>query len=308
MDPAPRIDGKADAVVSDCVYQIATGKWEPGERLPTVRVAERRWGVDRRTVMKAYAHLQARGLVVSRSRSGYFVRTGPTLERLARHRHELDSLYAKLSEEIVQETGLAPAGVFRYFAELARREKSVAFAECSRTQAAGHAREVETRLGVGCLPLVTGDLDRASRVPAGVRTLLVSTFHIGELAAALEGSNIAIHAVPIAASPDLELPRSTKEAVVLEWDATEAKNIRRDVAALRLGVSLRTKTVRETEPFLETYLQTKGRVAILAPRLFGALSDTWREHPRVLEVRFTILESAWPEIAEAIGLPLGVLG
>ncbi|MBZ9538996.1 PLP-dependent aminotransferase family protein [Modicisalibacter tunisiensis] len=46
----------------------------PGERIPSVRQASRRYGISPSTVFQAYYRLERQGLIVARARSGYFVR------------------------------------------------------------------------------------------------------------------------------------------------------------------------------------------------------------------------------------------
>ncbi len=57
----------------DFHQQIDSGQLSPGERMPSVRELCRAKGVSKSTVLAAYAHLEAQGLIEARSRSGYFV-------------------------------------------------------------------------------------------------------------------------------------------------------------------------------------------------------------------------------------------
>ena len=52
---------------------IAQGSLHADERLPSVREASQRRGLSEMTVLRAYHRLEARGLIVARPRSGYFV-------------------------------------------------------------------------------------------------------------------------------------------------------------------------------------------------------------------------------------------
>jgi len=52
---------------------MAAGVLRPGERLPSVRQQQERRGVSPSTVFQAYYQLEARGLIESRPRSGYYV-------------------------------------------------------------------------------------------------------------------------------------------------------------------------------------------------------------------------------------------
>ncbi|WP_439641411.1 PLP-dependent aminotransferase family protein [Nevskia sp.] len=56
---------------------VADGTLQVGERLPSVREASRRRDLSEMTVLRAYHLLEARGLIVARPRSGYFVQARP---------------------------------------------------------------------------------------------------------------------------------------------------------------------------------------------------------------------------------------
>ncbi len=311
--PAARVEGLA----SHCVYQIATGKWAPGVRLPSVRAAESRWGVDRRVVLAAYRRLDALGLVKRRDRSGFYVAEGPELGRLARHRHELERLHARFEEELVRETGLSPLGAFRWLAELAELREherpGCAFVECTSTQASGHADEIFSHLGVPCLPVTISELTPGlRRLPDHVRTLLVSAFHVGEVRLLAQG-RCEVASVPIEVAGDLAggLPAQVERGVLLELDEVDAGNILEDVQRLGLPLELEARSAPDVEPELVDILEAETAhevVVLLSPRVWGSVDRRWREHPRVRQVVFRVREQAWPAIADAIGLPLGVLG
>ena len=55
---------------------IETGRWRPGERLPSIRTLCHRYGFSKITVQHALQRLEARGLVQARERSGFFVAVG----------------------------------------------------------------------------------------------------------------------------------------------------------------------------------------------------------------------------------------
>ncbi|WP_077038314.1 PLP-dependent aminotransferase family protein, partial [Pelomonas sp. KK5] len=62
-----------EALAHEIAESIAAGQLRPGERVPSVREASRRRGVSPSTVFEAYYLLEARGLLVARPRSGYYV-------------------------------------------------------------------------------------------------------------------------------------------------------------------------------------------------------------------------------------------
>lgn len=65
------------AIAEQIVRQIALGELAPGARLPPVRQAAARWGVNLNTVQRAYAHLAAQGIVASRAGGGTRVAAAP---------------------------------------------------------------------------------------------------------------------------------------------------------------------------------------------------------------------------------------
>lgn len=302
--------------MTDCLYRIATGKWGAGRRLPSVREAEATWGLDRRTVMKAYRHLASLGLVAARSRSGYFVVEGPALGRLARHRHELAALFERCAELVAAESELSLQGTFRYFAELAalraRERPECAFVECTAAQARGHAREITERLGVPCLGATLADLDgKAARVPRSVRTLFVSWFHRAELEPLAGAGPFRVHPVPIevAPGPGLALgPRGVlREAVLVDPDPDEAESILADVRAVGLDLPCRTRVGKDLDALAREEAADPGRLVLLAPREWGALGDGTRALANVRRIEFRIAAGAWAEIAEVLGMPLGTV-
>lgn len=62
-----------EQLAEDVQQMIAAGTLAAGARLPSVRTLRSRRAVSQATVLQAYALLEARGLVESRPRSGYFV-------------------------------------------------------------------------------------------------------------------------------------------------------------------------------------------------------------------------------------------
>ncbi|MBN1240544.1 MAG: GntR family transcriptional regulator [Gammaproteobacteria bacterium] len=54
--------------------QITSGALKPRERVPSLRSMSRTAGVSVGTVVEAYVHLERRGLLETRPRSGYLAR------------------------------------------------------------------------------------------------------------------------------------------------------------------------------------------------------------------------------------------
>ncbi len=67
---APLYEQLADSIA----YQIDSGTFRPGDRIPSVRQASRQWNLSATTILQAYRLLEDRGLIFSHPQSGYYVR------------------------------------------------------------------------------------------------------------------------------------------------------------------------------------------------------------------------------------------
>lgn len=305
---AAKTSPKTGRIVKHCIYEIATGAWEPGRRLPSLRDARRLWSVNHLTVLRAYRRLEDLGLVRSVPRSGFFVADNTDVEGLSRNRAELEAAYERLRRRLAGQ-GMSVVGACRYVARLAearaRREPECAFVECTAFQAAGHAREIAERLQVPCLPLTTG-----TPVPGHVQTLLTTGFHHHEVAPLARPPKLAVLDVPIEFSPDLpaRLPRRVRDVVILATDDEVAKHAARDARKV-LGTSVASdeSSVDGFAAHLERLGRKPGRAVVLSPSLWSALPGNLKRDPLFHPLEYRICERAWPRIADAIGLPLGAL-
>jgi len=66
-----------EALADDLARSIQSGAFRPGERLPSVRQTTAARRISPSTVFQAYYLLEARGLIESRARSGYYVAARP---------------------------------------------------------------------------------------------------------------------------------------------------------------------------------------------------------------------------------------
>lgn len=306
---------QADRLLRHCVYRIATGKWIAGDRLPSIRTTRRQWGVNQLTVQEAYGRLVKMGLVESRPRSGYYVTGGGAFERLARYRSEMEALHRRVAELVDERSDLSRLGVLRYLAELEEiersREPEVAFAECTETQAASHAREIAERLRIPVLPLTTAEIaGDGDRVPPQVRRLLTSGFHLDELRPLHRPPVLSVSLVPIEVSPRALDDIGEREVFLLEKDESMAAHIAEDANRLlgeeRVRIRLATSPEGDIGRLLDTRPGTDGRVVLLSPRLWGSVDPSWRDDDRVREAAFRVTDGAWPQVADAAGLPLPV--
>jgi len=56
-----------------CINGIVSGRWQPDEKMPSVRNLAVEFAVNTHTVLKAYEELEAQGLIHTRRGLGYFI-------------------------------------------------------------------------------------------------------------------------------------------------------------------------------------------------------------------------------------------
>lgn len=319
VSPRRAAESRIDRIARICVFQISTGTWSPGQRLPSTREGARQWGVSPLTVLRAYKRLVDMGLVLSAERSGYFVRPGARNDDLTRHASEFDRLHHDVVGMIVDRTDLIPLGVLRRLyqkeAQRLRREPLCAFVECTAYQASTHAREIESRLGLPCLALTThhcavGDL------PASVGVLLTTGFHLEEVGVVADRLELIVHSVAVEQDPELgrQLARLADDVLILSLDADQAalvaERMRQQAGdktpALETGASTTDRVEADIAAWLDDPNQPRrGRAVLLSTTLWSSISETWRACRLVRPYAPRICESAWPDLAGAIGMPLG---
>ena len=319
--PGQQRDNVAHILFRHLLYLIATGKWPEGMRLPSIRAAEELFGASRTTVQQAYQTLVTHQLVESRPRSGYVVKSQSGDAWILRNRSELERLYKSFSQTIIRSTGLAPLPVLRYITRLAdiddHEHPSCAFAECTFLQAEGHAKEIRNRLGISVLPVTVGDITgRCLRLPSHLKFIITTHFHYAELQPIQSQYSVEIFAVQIEISPSFQkqVELSKGPVVLLETEKQMAQDITDDARELMSNLPITAVTVESIPVALRNLLKgsyqqgDQATTVLLSPRDWGSLDETWRNHPKVKVVSFSIRETAWHSLAEFVGMPLGPLG
>lgn len=309
-------ENKAEAIVRHCIYMIATGKWSPGFKLPSVRIAEREWGLNRLTVQKAYQQLVERGFVECRVKSGYYVLDKSGTRLLSQHRFELENLYEKLVDVIRNTSTFSPLAVFRYMSRLSEMRTAerpdCAFVECTEIQASGHALEIQTRLGIPVMPLTIQEIDsRPERLPREVRTVLTTMFHYDELVILEQENERELIAVPIEISPRLieEIGQRRERIILLETEESMARHIAGDALEMLRNFDLEVEVVTDLDSRLHEYIERRAsgddKIVLLSPRHWGSVEPSVRAHLFIKPISFSIVDSAWQGIAKAVGMPHG---
>src|SRR5262245_17527147 len=166
---------------------LHVGRLRPGDRLPSLRDMAQRYGVNPKTVLRAYRALRDQGILEIRPGSGAAV-GGEAIERheeeraldllgMAR-RHRMEALRAGLTSE-EHRTLLArlehPSG--RAGAGSVGRPRLVVL-ECNGEQARLFAREIAHRLGALAFPLVLPAAGEPAEASLRMADLWVTTdFH-----------------------------------------------------------------------------------------------------------------------------------
>jgi len=64
---------KSDQIISSVMESIRSGKFVSGQAIPSINSTAQRFGVARKTVVRAYTKLKNQGVIESRPKTGYFV-------------------------------------------------------------------------------------------------------------------------------------------------------------------------------------------------------------------------------------------
>lgn len=60
-------------IIDSCYARILSGRWQQGERVPSVRELAVEVAVNTHTVLKAYEFLQSHGIIVARRGLGFYL-------------------------------------------------------------------------------------------------------------------------------------------------------------------------------------------------------------------------------------------
>jgi GntR family transcriptional regulator len=108
-------------IVNQVKYLIASGRLEPGEEMPPIRVLAERLLVNPNTVARAYRELESAGVVEKRRTAGTYVsESGSPLARRERLKIIAERVDALLAE--ARQLGI---GVDELIALIARRDRAM---------------------------------------------------------------------------------------------------------------------------------------------------------------------------------------
>ncbi len=303
------IKNKSDSLIEHLIYSFATGRWQAGDKLPSVRQAELKWSVNRLTVLSAYRHLEASGLIESRSRSGYYVLGGSSLYDLSQYQRELDGLYEQFTRIIEQGSSLLPSVVFKSLAKISGYRVSqapeIAFMECSHFQAATHAQECEAELKMPVHPAVfTVGSDVMPAMPTSVKYVLTTGFHFQELKQLTKTQLINVQ-IELDVKQILTAIPEGVDVCVFERTTPMGESIYADIKQQIPLDNAQLKISQNLNTDLAAYLKQHSKgVALLAPRLLDLIDAKFKNNQRVVPINYRIILSEWPKLKQTLNLAI----
>ena len=276
------------------LYALATGQWQVGEKLPSVRQAEKAWEVNRITVMAVYRRLEAAGFIQSKGTSGYYVIGSSEFNDLNQHQHELFHMQKLITELIRRESKLLPSTVLSSVANMAsfglKNEPEIAFIECSRYQSGYHANELENIINMPVIPMSIDmlSLDRV-RLQPSIRCLITTGFHFEEVQEISEQSELPLLKLIIEID-DSELgEKINKEHVIkiFEFEQGICTQIKNNVESLlNIHISDQCVDLQITDHLIEFISLNPKHTAILPPRVYDKIDRRLQQNPQVLPINY----------------------
>lgn len=288
-------------------YEIVTGRLRANARLPSLRDAADRWGVNLHTVRKAYHELESTGLA----------RIGPRGARVAR----LAVRGGGLSDDVETEVrvfaarmreahGTGPAELRRALERLeGPRPASSARAclvECSRTLSRALAREVSERYGIEVEPI---DLHDDRSLPDG--SVIGTYFHAEHLRGRLEGRAADLHLVRIRPRESLfadvrrkARPGSPRRLILMDRVPASAGDLAADFQS-RVGERVTVETRILSDPLLAFPAAEPETVVIASPQTWDRLTDELRARADVVELEYEIEPGDLEQLGRSLGLDEG---
>jgi DNA-binding transcriptional regulator YhcF (GntR family) len=211
-------------VIRQIQEQVKLAVWmgtiRSGDTLPSIREVERKTGVNRAQVYRAYKALEQSGMVVLKRGRG----KGAIVSTAAA---SPDSINAKCStltrniEDKVRQLGISPTAYARYLSrqmqELERRVPFIAYVDPLKAFALSQAGELSQRWQVPVIGLTTAELASAARKGTKLRKALTSHILCDRIQSSIPGRKIQVIPVEVRYSDQMikELDRVRPNASVL---------------------------------------------------------------------------------------------
>lgn len=291
----------ARQIAEQLVALIRSGSLRAGDRLPPVRVLAGFLRVNRNTVAKVYAGLEAEGWLATTRGRGTFVR-----EPLPAAPHDGDDRLAPLADRLLQEAaarGLTEADVTRLVSERASTLTAagaprVGFVECNPSDLAYFTRQLSARLGRPLRPVLLADLEHE----AGHLDLVATTlFHVEEVRARLPRREV----IGLMAAPDFQtldevahLPSGSRIALICAT-VEGVRSKERSIRAVGIpGSRLVTATLQQPDRLRPAL---RGADVVLAsPKVLERIVEAIPPRARVIPFASVLGEGAVALLAERI--------
>ncbi len=181
-------------------YARTVGALRPGDSLPSVRVLEKRLGVNRNTVRRAFLTLVDEGFLVAHAGKAFEVATPRKLADFAPQ-----EALRRFAEETVRSAEARGVDALQFATEVERAARHHdqqhprwAFVECSVEQAGDFAAFTQEVWGRSVLALDLHDLEgKAEVIPPSVRALLTTAWHRAECERLVDGSDLPVIEVEV---------------------------------------------------------------------------------------------------------------
>jgi DNA-binding transcriptional regulator YhcF (GntR family) len=288
-------------------YRISTGDLKTGAALPPLRTAAELWAVNLHTVRKAYAALADIGMVRIRRPARATVVGRPNESgRKTAEGVRLQRFLEKVVGDAKARHGLSPFQLARLLTVQPRSSGfcRVAVVECSETQCNDLAAQLVRRWGIQAEPWC---LTRQDDLPDG--EIVATYFHYNDIRRRFPQRLAKIHFIAI--RPDETLPkritalqrdRRPREILVCEREPIMLSMIVSDLSTL-----LPRERFRLTPHLLKNPAALPAgrdsRLRLVAPRIWGSLSDEQRADPRIMEIRYVFDQVQIDRLAEELHWP-----
>jgi hypothetical protein len=264
--------------------------------------------VNLHTVRHAYAALARDGLVETTAPRGTVV-IGTVVRGETGAATTVDSFAEGMMKEAEERFGMSPAALARLIADTASKRKRqessdvVYVVECSETQAADLAHQIEERWRVVALPW---SLERGSEPPTG--PIVATYFHYNDIRRQWPKRFPRVHFASI--RPDRQLKTRLRGKVkrgtplrilLIERDAEMARNIAVDLSTAMGADQVHIEPRVLSDPAVAFKLAGGNDAIMFAPRVWGALTAAERRDPRAIEIRYVFNGEELASVAKSLG-------
>lgn len=293
--PVPRYHQIAEAIRE----RIEQGELGPGHSLSPLREAAELWGVNLHTVRHAYAELAREGLIESRRALGTRVTARAKRLQVSTDRSGREAFLARVAREAADRWGMSARDVSEALARLAddvahqpQGSEAVYVVECSQRQCEDLAKQLAAAWDVDARPWC---LDQDGEPPEGA--VVATYFHFNELRLRWPQSLARVRFASIVVDPALARrvmkqagspPRSSGRRVLItlfEFDEPTLAAVAADLSTVLPAKQFNVRT-RVIERASEAVSDKRKGISLVAPRVWGELTDKERASGRVMEARY----------------------